>query len=173
MKKMILSVLMFVFANSAMASFGNDGPQAAPLPPPQPLLERAMSGGFMVPPGSVSAIQLQILDNGMVTKTEWIRVQGVGGQQPSKTTVVLTLSSEKIAKLMKVVAQVKPGKLVDPTPDRPGCMDAPSFSDAVYQGGKRVVLTQTAACKQSVSDTASSADAELIKVLNAIDSLSK
>jgi hypothetical protein len=172
MKKMILSALLLVLSTSAMAFVGNDGPQAAPQPPARPLVERSKNGGFMVPPGGLSAVKLQILDNGSVVKTEWIRAQGLA-VQPPKTTLLLTFSPDKIAKIAQVVAQVKPGKLVDPNPERPSCMDAPTFTDVIYQGGVRVVLTETAACKTSVSDQASSADNELIQVLNAIEKLSK
>jgi len=164
MKKMILSALVFAFAASAFA--GNEGPQAVPKAPPTVLVVRSANGGFFVPPGHVASRQIQILSDGNVIRLEWIR----GENEPTVTPIV-ELTEKQTAKVAKLVAAVKPGKMVAENPDAPGCMDGPSFNDAVFQGETRIVIAQTSACKKYKHENATAADAQLIKILSGLEKI--
>lgn len=164
MKKMIISVLVLGFALTAKA--GNEGPQAAPPVPPVILAERTTNGGFFVPPDSAYAISLQILSNGDVQKVEFYRDPTV-----NKVNVILTLKAAQVSKLSKLVNQVQEGKMIDPNPQAPGCQDGPMFTDAVYHGNTRIEISQNVACKSLVHENANKADAQVIKVLNAVERL--
>jgi len=166
MKKMILSILVFALATSAFG--GNEGPQAAPELPSKVLAERGSNGGFFVAPGSVHARQIQILSNGDVIKIEWSR-----DPDTEKTTPIMKLSAAQIAKVFKLVKSVKPGAMVDPNPNSPGCMDAPNFSDAVYRGNTRIEIARNAACKQYKHENATDADTKLIRILDAMETLAR
>lgn len=165
MKKIIFSLLVLMFANISLA--GNEGPQATPEAPPIVLVERLHSGGFFVPPGALMSQSLQVRSNGEVVKVERIR----GNENSPKTTLILTLSKDKIAQVQQLVSAVRKGEMVDPDSQSPGCQDAPSSRDRVFQGAIEITIAETSNCKKYIHENASAADAQLIKILNAIDDI--
>ena len=68
---------------------------------------------------------------------------------------------------------VKPGELVDPQPNHPGCMDAPSFQYVVEAPQGRIVIWAKEECKTMTRKNATAADTEIMQILSAIVALDK
>ncbi len=161
MKNWILSLLMLTFALNAKA--GNEGAQATPVAPPSVLAEYVSHGGFFIPPGGVASTSYQILPDGTVQVVTWTR-----GQDAPEVKLIETLSNEELAHVKNLVAAVRPGKLFDPTPKSPGCMDAPSSSYVVYSSAGAITIGQYIDCKTLERENATAADTEIMKILSEI-----
>jgi hypothetical protein len=152
---------MLVFAFSAKA--GNEGAQAAPQPQDPVLAEYIAAGGFFVPPGSVASKQYQILQSGTVQLVSWIR-----GEQSPKVETLKQLSTEELALCNNLVEAIEPGELVDPNPESPGCMDAPSFRYVVHSSKGEITIWEKFNCKVMDRPAATEADSAIMKILSDI-----
>lgn len=168
MKKMFLSMLVMAFASFSFA--GNEGPQAAPELPTPVIAERTLSGGFFVAPGSPYAYSIQILIDGTVVKTEWIRGEG---KDEEKYSVITTLSSNRLKTLRKLIKSIQPGDMYDPNPKDPRCQDAPMSRDLVHKNGVQIEIAKNAGCKKFARQNATSADLRIIKILDALEKLAQ
>jgi hypothetical protein len=163
MKKIMLGLLMLT---SVSAFAGNEGPNAAPQLPPIPVVATVQIASFFHPPGSPDTIRVEIMKDGQILRTEVYRDQKVITKQ------VATLSHELSRAIDAAVSKVKPGKLIDPNPKSPGCMDAPSVNYSVTSDNGKIDIGATVACKEMIKDNGDENDGLVRRALEAADSLS-
>jgi hypothetical protein len=164
MKKQILILALSLTALTARA--GHEGPQAAPVPPPEPILAQMVTAGGMPGPGnSPRAYVLNIMSNGKVMAiTEY--------PDHTKAVALARLESATLKKLKALVEQTAQGELVPANPDEPGCFDAPSTTYyAIHASGEKVAVAGDDQCKQLHKANANSADYTIQQILNGLRSL--
>lgn len=163
MKSLIISVLLTVATLSANA--GNEGPQAAPVRPPQVIAQVVQGGGFRQPtlPSSVS---IEILSNGQVQETQSYQDGKV------KVRALAKLSAAVVVKVKSLVAETKDAELVEVDPEAPACMDAPGTTYyAVHSDGAQVKISAKYGCKDYKKADAVDADYALENILSGFRSL--
>lgn len=164
MKKQILILALSLAALTAHA--GHEGPQAAPTPPPEPILAQMITAGGMPGPGnSPRAYLLNITTSGTVMAVT---------EYPDHTTAVslARLESATLNKLKALVEQTVQGELVPANPDEPGCFDAPSTTYyAIHASGEKVTVAGDDQCKELHKANANSADYKIQQILSGLRSL--
>ncbi|HVK60141.1 MAG TPA: hypothetical protein VM432_01275 [Bdellovibrionales bacterium] len=161
MKTLFLSLMLLA---SSAAFAGNEGPQAAPVPPPNPTVAKASVHSFFTPQDSAKTTIVEVLRSGQVK----LSLQYFDASR-NKTSNMLRLSPELTRKIVALVAKVEAGKLVDPTPEDPGCFDAPYTSfKAVKDNGQEIEIAANSACKHMLKQPRNGADAELERILKSL-----
>lgn len=151
MKKALL-----IFAAAAISSSAF----ATSLVPP--ILEMTSGGGFRQPTWS----RLTVYANGHVVETT---IDSMTGQQVEIVSV-LNLDPSVIQGLNILANQVKEEELVDPQPEKPGCMDAPTTTYVIKDRNQDIKIAQTILCKPHLH---SSPEANrLVNVLKSLNQLS-
>lgn len=164
MKKTIALILMLAFGFTAKA--GNEGAQAAPMPPATVLAEYIVNGGFFVPPNSPVTRRYQILSNGVAQE-----VVLYNSNKAPTTSLLKNLSTRELESIKSYIKTVKPGELYDPNPEAPGCMDAPGMRYTIYQDTTAIVIAQVQDCKEMARQNVSIADGRIVQILSEIAQL--
>jgi hypothetical protein len=163
MKKQILILTMSLLSLAAQA--GHEGPQASPTAPPQVIAEVSISPGLFAPPDRARGESVQIFDDGHVVK-----VMYYSGRTETKD--LATLSPEVSQKLNQLVSSITEGKMLDPNPLSPGCMDGPSTVYTAYPTvGKPVVIGLRQDCKEMKKSNESEADISVARILASLSNL--
>ena len=166
MKNLVMIALISLLATRSFA--GNDGPQATPMPQPAvpDIAQYSVSIGFQSNPNMPFAVSISVNAEGRVRYTEHFRPGRVVNKE------VAVLSKELTARLKASVAAIKPGKMVDPSPNDPGCYDAPTVTyQAIQASGERITLAQTHRCKGYEKENATDADKAVVEALNSLKDL--
>ena len=164
MKAQCLAVLFSLITHSAFA--GNEGPQAAPQPLPPKIIAQVISGSGFASPSSPITSTVDILADGRVQATEIFRDHNI------KVKELAVLSAEVLAKLKALIQSTRAGKLVDPSPQSPACMDAPSTNFyAILASGERIAVGGIEACKKMEKENGTSSDAQIMEILQGFWSL--
>lgn len=163
MKTQILAMLLVLSTLTAQA--GNEGPQAAPKPPPK-MIAQVVTGGGFAPPSVPVRRTIDVLADGQVQSTESYR------DGHTVTKALAKLSKGVLSKLQAIVTATQAGELVDPNPQNPGCMDAPSITYyAILANQTKIAVASVEQCKQLERADASSGDYQIKDVLQGLMSL--
>ena len=87
------------------------------------------------------------------------------------TSLIKNLDDRELANIKSYIKTIKPGDLYDPTPEAPGCMDAPSMSYTIYQNNTAIVIAQVEACKEMARQNVGIADGRIVQILSEIAQL--
>lgn len=126
------------------------------------IAQRVMSIGFR-PPDSPASITLTVGDLGNVVKTS----KYDGGRIEQEA--LATLSAPVLNRIKAKIAAVKPGKLIDPNPNQPICMDAPNTNyEVAMADGSMTAVGANEQCKDLVKEGYPMADSEIVEILNGL-----
>jgi hypothetical protein len=157
MKTIFAIILTLGFSLTAFA--GNEGPQASPSEPAK-IIAEVIVGIMFAPPTSPRTIRYQIFSTGNTQVVKTMR-DGTETAQALKT-----YSPEEARAIRANVKEIVAGKIFDPNPSMPGCMDAPSVVYKVYKSKGEIEIFHRFNCKNSARKNANQADADMIKILN-------
>ena len=156
----VLACLLF----TSIAFAHNEGPNATPTAPPT-VIAKVKSMSLFHPPSSPDVTEIRIYNNGIIERSEIYRTTG------EESVTVAKLSSEATYALSQKVNAVKPGRLVDPEPNMPSCMDAPSVTYSVFIGATEIEIAANYGCKPLKKDNADSNDFAVRQMLDAAATL--
>jgi hypothetical protein len=163
MKTQFLALVLILSSLTAFA--GNEGPQAAPVLPPK-LIAQLVTGSGFGPPSMPAVSTINVLENGKVQATDRYRDGHVTVEELAQ------LSPMVLAKLQTLVNSTVAGELVDPSPEFPGCMDAPSTTYyAILADGTKIAVAGQQQCKELQKSNATSSDYQIESILKGFISL--
>jgi hypothetical protein len=129
-KVSVLFLVAFSLIASSFAFAGSFG-FARPELPADTLAEVTVSGGFMAP-GVVNTTIYEVDMNGVVTRISFHR--GDFGPSRSSSQVIAKLNNVQLRQLEGAISQIRPGQLVDASPNGPQGADFPTVSYLVQNG---------------------------------------
>ncbi len=168
MKNLILALALCLVATPSLARDGNDGPNAAQEARSAPkIIAQVSIGAMFVPHDHPKGESVSVKDNGDVEHTlYWFNGK-------TKVKIIAKLSNATLAKLKANVNAVSKGEVVDPNPELPGCMDAPTTTYLANTNGVLLAIEQRIDCKDFRKTDANEADAAVVKTLKALMDLAE
>lgn len=161
--KTLLLAMAIMFTSASFA--GNEGPQAMP-PKPQFMIAQVVLNIAFGPIDAPRSLSVEIFSNGNVQSTTNYR------DNNSVVKKLATLSPEVLAKVSALVESTEAGELYDPSPEQPGCFDAPTTTYyAIKSNGEKIAVAQQMQCKDLQKRTATSGDYDLKHTLSGLTSL--
>lgn len=155
-------LLLLVLNFTAVLSFANTHPpRPAPIPD-SPVIAQVQRVAYFIPEGYPTSLEVKVHANGRVscwlTYTDFVQV-----------TELANLGPLLLAKLQESVKQVVAEPLEDLDPESPVCMDAPSTRfEALHETGKPIVLAKNEECKEFRKPNETSADSQIIQILDSL-----